>query len=240
MPTYYLDDKWAWKWWDVKLAAAIRLATTACGITKEHLMEVKELSFLYRFHVYFTVATTMYITETPIPGDLSLKVFDESVNEKLWMSYLHELGQPSNGGFYVNDEGPLGIYWAEKKQNIYYKTKKNPRVYLTERYHEIKSMDYKNRSFYALKQWINSWAYAHQIFVARHWLTDTPGYKNMKNEMIIDNNEWNKIIPDKHMYLPDAGKLLFNKSLMVYTYSIYAALSSPHGGNVEIIREQFI
>lgn len=33
--------------------------------------------------------------------------------------------------------------------------------------------------------------------------------------------------------------MLLNKSLMVYTYSMYVALSSPHNGNVQFVRDQF-
>lgn len=79
--------------------------------------------------------------------------------------------------------------------------------------------------------------------VSKKWLTDTPSYKNMKKDMHFGNDKWNAVIPDQVTGGSSGTKtdlLLLNKSLMVYKYSMHAALSSPHGKNVQIIREQFM
>lgn len=95
------------------------LATGAFGISKEDLLEVRQNSFLYRFHIYYTVASTFCITQTPIPGDvINFKVMNKDTDVKLWKNYLHELRQLSNGSFYAQDDGPVGTYWDEDKQNL--------------------------------------------------------------------------------------------------------------------------
>lgn len=257
MPAYYLSSNWAWKWWDVKLAAAINLATNACGLSKDDLMPGGLGSQLMRFHVYYTVASTMYITQTPIPGDIiNFKVCDQDTDEKLWRNYFHELGVSSDGASYAREPensresvGLVGLYWDSKQENCYWldKTQNKKRIYFNESHMDIKSYrwaDYVKKRLSGVNtraaKWFNKIYPDKEHLLGDKWLTMTYSYNKMKQNMHFANNEWNAIINDKSGRLTSLGKLLINKSLMVYTYSMYAALSSPHGGNVQIIRQQFI
>lgn len=117
---------------------------------------------------------------------------------------------------------------------------------MKERFLRVRSLDYLKKAKDKLGKWIvfadvfNKWFTRNKHVIDEYWSTDTPGYNNMNKLMWFSNKEWNQVINDKsRRKKTDIGKLLINKSLMVYVYSIYVALTSPHGENKQIIREQF-
>lgn len=207
-----------------------------------------KLGWLYRFHVYYTAANLINRTQTAIPGDkgtLPFRYCDyKGDNVTKWINIFDRLGVSSDGADYSRFDGPLGKYWDKEKWNMYWldKTKNNKRVYLTERYVEDMIYDYHNHAFfqlYWLKQPTNRHTKTHKIVGKRHWYTDTYSYKSMAKNMYISDKAWESLIPDESKGITSVGILLLGKSLKVYTYCMYSAMTTSHGGNKDVIKEKF-
>lgn len=113
MPACYQGEPYGWHWWDVKLVTAVNFATNACGLSKEELIDPDKRWF-WRFHLYYTVASTMWSTQTAIPGDPDVKVYDDRSHIKLWRNYMSLFKLSPKCTDYARDEGAVATYWDGK------------------------------------------------------------------------------------------------------------------------------
>ena len=98
------DEKWInWKNNPFKLRQtelnfATWCASSACGISSEHLTNNKHLLVmaLYRFHVYYHIRRIFKQMRTPLPFETSFKQFNNPYNKEEFLKICHEYGVDFN------------------------------------------------------------------------------------------------------------------------------------------------
>ena len=98
------DKKWTnwqknpFKLWQTQLNFATWCASSACGISSEHLTNGKHLlvMVLYRFHVYYHIRRIFKQMQTPLPFETDFKQYDNPYSEEEFLKICHEYDVDSN------------------------------------------------------------------------------------------------------------------------------------------------
>lgn len=257
IPDYYYS--YPLNWWEGQLAAVIYIATTACGITKRHLMHDDPLirSF-YRFHVYYTVKKLLYKCDIPYPGTSGFKgVWNGSSVEplrQLLRLYAPELssyddeflihkGDAGQSG--LLGDGPDGLKWDADKNYYYYKSKSKGKWVLLDELSESYK-DYTSSSDGIFKALAESARHTFNTYDTKYHNIGHQRYPDFEKDIDVDQYKWKTLIPDgvtydgvwKDMKLTKStGVLLVKKSLFVFFYSIVTAQS---GGDKDLTSESFM
>ena len=82
---------------------AMHCATTALGISHEHLTQGSELlKSFYSFHVMYHIRRVLYLLNSPIPGDKEFKKYDNYFNHEAYLKICSEYGvNPNLNGLLV-------------------------------------------------------------------------------------------------------------------------------------------
>ena len=94
------DEKWAnWqhnpmRLWQTQLNFTTWCATSACGISSQHLTNEKHLLVmsLYLFHVYYHIRRIIKQMEIPLPFEKSYQQFDNPYNKEEFLKVCNEYG----------------------------------------------------------------------------------------------------------------------------------------------------
>ena len=116
------DEKWInwknnpFKLWQTQLNFSIWCASSACGISSEHLTNNKHLLVmaLYRFYVYYHIRRIFKQMQTPLPFETSFKQFNNPYNKEEFLEICHEYGVDSNPMKY-RDQGFFSSYQRKRK-----------------------------------------------------------------------------------------------------------------------------
>ena len=116
------DEKWInwknnpFKLWQTQLNFAIWCASSACGISSEHLTNNKHLLVmaLHRFHVCYHIRRIFKQMQTPLPFETSFKQVNNPYNKEEFLKICHEYGVDSNPMKY-RDQGFFSSYQRKRK-----------------------------------------------------------------------------------------------------------------------------
>ena len=116
------NEKWInwtnnlFKLWQTQLSFAAWCASSACGISSEHLTNNKHLLVmaLYRFYVYYHIRRIFKQMQTPLPFETSFKQVNNPYNKEEFLKICHEYGVDSNPMKY-RDQGFFSSYQRKRK-----------------------------------------------------------------------------------------------------------------------------
>ena len=180
----------------------------------------------------------LYDCELPIPGD---RMFEAKSNgtvqqiEKLRQMLKH-YGNPTDLKKFLLPDGPDGLVWDSTTEKYSYKSREDNGSM------RVLDEDTESRDDYASR---DAWA---QSMVFKKVRGDSSGwptlgrrkYIDFENDIMVDQYKWMRVISDGQgndnlRPTTSVGRILVNKSIMVYFYSIIAAQTS-YGGWSEATR----
>ena len=90
-------DHYKFTIWQSQLNFAIFCASSACGVSVEHL-NAKEpmIRSIYRFHVYYHIRRILKILEIPLPYENSFNQYNNSYNHEKFIGICSEYGVSNN------------------------------------------------------------------------------------------------------------------------------------------------
>ena len=90
-------DHYTFTIWQSQLNFAIFCASSACGVSVEHL-NAKEpmIRSIYRFHVYYHIRRILKILEIPLPYENSFNQYNNSYNHEKFIGICSEYGVSNN------------------------------------------------------------------------------------------------------------------------------------------------
>ena len=254
IPDYYTGRPL--HWWSAQLAAVIFMAATACDIDKFNLTHPDPLvrSF-YIFHVYYTVRKLLYECGLPTPGD---RDFDAKSNgndqqrEKLRQMLKH-YGDPDDLTDFLYPDSPDGLFWNSKEKKYYFiDNKSGKKVLLKQQIMPYTDYTFKDDGIFA--GLAESARKTFHTGTTKYHYVGQRKYPDFESRMTIDQYKWMKLISDSSgdfgsgggadilRPMTTVGKILINKSLMVYFYCVIVAQSAYGGWSEEtrgLIEESF-
>ena len=90
----YIDwNNYKFTLWQTQLNFAVFCASSACGVSIEHLDASRPLlQSVYRFHVYYHIRRILKILEIPLPYENSFNQFNNPYNHKKYIHICSEYG----------------------------------------------------------------------------------------------------------------------------------------------------
>ena len=87
-------DHYKFTIWQSQLNFAVFCASSACGVSVEHLLNAKEpmIRSIYRFHVYYHIRRILKILEIPLPYENSFNQFNNPYNHEKYIHICSEYG----------------------------------------------------------------------------------------------------------------------------------------------------
>ena len=90
-------DHYKFTIWQSQLNFAIFCASSACGVSVEHLNAKKPMiRSIYRFHVYYHIRRILKILEIPLPYENSFNQYNNSYNHEKFIGICSEYGVSNN------------------------------------------------------------------------------------------------------------------------------------------------
>ena len=85
-------DHYKFTLWQLQLNFAVFCASSACGVSVEHLKTKKPMiRSIYRFHVYYHIRKILKIPEIPIPYENSFNQYNNLYNHEMFIKICGEL-----------------------------------------------------------------------------------------------------------------------------------------------------
>ena len=96
--------------WQTQLNYAVFCASSACGISSEHLNYTKHpmIRSVYRFHVYYHLRRILKKLQVPLPHETSFNTADNPFSESELLKICEDYGVPNDPMRYRDEK----VYWS--------------------------------------------------------------------------------------------------------------------------------
>ena len=94
------------KLWQTQLNFAVWCASSACGVSSEHLNYAKHhmVNAMYRFHMYYHVRQVLKRLQVPLPHEASFNAADNPYTKEEFLKICEDYGVPHNPMRYKDEK----------------------------------------------------------------------------------------------------------------------------------------